>query len=107
MGRKEIVAPFQNRLRRLRRIEYLLGRDNFAVAYEKATPEQLEDLARVMTRESDLLLRMWIEAINPSDMGPSYNELREEAKRLGIPGYSRISKSTLLSEIERFKHEKG
>jgi hypothetical protein len=84
-------------------LNYFIGTDIFRKAFMKASENQ-KDEAETLLNQNDLqALEAWAKRIieERKDYGAySIRALRLEAQRLGVQGYSYLSKASLLSALE-------
>jgi hypothetical protein len=100
---RELSAVLRVRVLLIRNLNYFIGTDLFRQAYSKASENQ-KDEAGLLLNQNDLqALEAWTKRIieERKDYGAySIRALRLEAQRIGVPGYSYLSKASLLSALE-------
>lgn len=101
MGRKEIEEAqrvLDDKIRRLRRLQYLLASTKFEEMYKASSEKSM--LENLIKEEQFERLESLVAEFETE---PGYTELLQRARALKIFGYSRMSKSTLLSVLREHK----
>lgn len=104
---KELLAirtKIHERVKVLRNIDYFVSRPNFENLWILSTPEQKEELKEAIKLENKELVINWYQHHPYTDIGEqTLVQLRETAREMHIPNYSRLSKVDLLLTIKRIK----
>ena len=101
---REISAVLRVRVLLIRNLNYFIGTDLFRQAYSKASENQKDEAVLLLNQTEYHELIAWTKRIiqEKRDYGTyPLRALRLEAQRLGITGYSYLSKASLLSAIEK------
>lgn len=111
MSLNSLRAAIYNRICDTRNLEYAIRSSSFEEAYLKSSKEDQQalevviegvfDSALGVRSETLALLHSWIREKTAKDI--SIRDLKETARNLNISGYSRMSKSQLLSELAKRK----
>ena len=97
---EDIRKQTTNRINRIRRMLRVLETSEFEHAWSSSTPEELKRIEGLIVLNQVNEVEKWIKSrqqITFDEM--SVRELREEAKKFGIPYYGTLSKSSLLWEL--------
>lgn len=101
---REIRSKIHEEAKRLRNIDYILGRPSFENLWMLSTDEQKEKLRIGINNRSKDYIINWYKNHPLIDIGEqSLLQLRETGKLMCIHNYSRLSKIELLSAIKNAK----
>lgn len=83
-----------------RAIDAFVFSDRFEEAYRRASEPEREKLTKILEDGALVYVKRWADR---QLLGPlrhrSYRQLRELAKRLGVPRWSRLDRDTLLETL--------
>lgn len=90
----------------VRNVCTLLKRPDFEKLYAVSTAKEQDQVVKLVEAGAHEALRAWYRARLSKELGDkNVRDLRQIASALGIPDYTRLTKSHLLSEIVKRKHE--
>lgn len=101
------LEDLHNHILKLRSIERIVTSRSFERMYDSSTLNEQEEIERYITNRDRARIENWVERKRAAHYGEmSLMQLRVIARKLSIPYYSRLHKSTLLSEILTYERSR-
>lgn len=105
---EEIRKTISRSILRMRAIERIVNSVSFEEAWAEAVADTKQEAMRYINGGNRNALTRWVKNHAPTELGAkSLRELREYAKKLGIPYSSRMDKGTVLTEIVNHERRKS
>jgi len=104
----ELLQQGNERINRLRRVQRIIEKDAFALAWNEADVETQKTIHGLCILGNDALLESWLKSRKQLELaGMSTRDLRKLASLKGIQYYSAMSKSQLIWEIGNAQEEQA
>lgn len=93
-------ASCEQEVAKSRRILRLLQSDALVFAYEQAGPDQREYLKELIAKSDETGIQSWIKLLSAVRLEyRSYREIRDLARKHGVPRWSRTDKDILIEQL--------
>ena len=102
MNLYDLQIDFHEKVLSARAIELILLSDKFEVLYSTSSPEELEDLDKVLSCLSKKELKKWMASHSQTSLNSlPVRDLHGLGSQYGVPYYAQLTKSALIKEIEK------
>lgn len=100
---KEIRVKQHHKVLDMRSIERMINNIGFEIIFSIAESKEKDEILLHIQNGDKGLIEEWISKQNQKQISQmSLRELRQYARKVGIPYYARLPKSSLLSEINSY-----
>lgn len=99
---QEVISQATANVQRSRRIEYIVGTEQFRELFAIATEEDKDHLAAIIARGSEENLKDWMDRVRRRDYDRmTARELRKLASLRSIQDYNILRKDEIIDELKR------
>lgn len=104
-GLQFLQEEIHNRLLRLRRLDFLISSRVFALIFESSNDDSRKEVIDLIREEDVEKLKKWMRNSSTLDLGElKFGTLRDLARKLHVPYYSKLRKHELIKEVERARN---